>query len=251
MLDKNKKSVMIILYPGRVYIVKNRNDAMTNMQAKNKTLTVIILTLVTMVFEIFFGIITHSMALTADGWHMGTHAFALSITFFAYILAAKFQNSPKFSISTDKIGTLGGFVSSILLGVTGVAILYESFLRFFNPYEIGFNEAIIVAVIGLIVNLVSVLIMGVHSHEHGHNNNHEHEHKETEKKDYNFIAAYMHILADALTSFFAIFALLAGKYFGLVFLDPFVGIIGGVMICIWAYNLIKSTSLVLLDYCEK
>ena len=232
---------MIILYPGRVYIVKNRNDAMTNMQAKNKTLTVIILTLVTMVFEIFFGIITHSMALTADGWHMGTHAFALSITFFAYILAAKFQNSPKFSISTDKIGTLGGFVSSILLGVTGVAILYESFLRFFNPYEIGFNEAIIVAVIGLIVNLVSVLIMGVHSHEHGHNNNHEHEHKETEKKDYNFIAAYMHILADALTSFFAIFALLAGKYFGLVFLDPFVGIIGGVMICIWAYNLIKST----------
>ena len=228
---------------------------MSPLQAKNKTLFVIILTLITMAFEIFFGIITHSMALTADGWHMGTHAFALSITFFAYILAAKFQNSPKFSISTDKIGTLGGFVSSILLGATGVAILYESFLRFFNPYEIGFNEAIIVAVIGLIVNLVSVLIMGVHSHRHdhghSHDHEHEHEHKETEKKDYNFIAAYMHILADALTSFFAIFALLAGKYFGLVFLDPFVGVVGGVMICIWAYNLIKSTSLVLLDYREK
>ena len=228
---------------------------MSPLQAKNKTLFVIILTLITMAFEIFFGIITHSMALTADGWHMGTHAFALSITFFAYILAAKFQNSPKFSISTDKIGTLGGFVSSILLGVTGVALLYESFLRFFNPYEIGFSEAIIVAVIGLVVNLVSVLIMGVHSHRHdhghSHDHEHEHEHKETEKKDYNFIAAYMHILADALTSFFAIFALLAGKYFGLVFLDPFVGVVGGVMICIWAYNLIKSTSLVLLDYREK
>ncbi len=228
---------------------------MSPLQAKNKTLFVIILTLITMAFEIFFGIITHSMALTADGWHMGTHAFALSITFFAYILAAKFQNSPKFSISTDKIGTLAGFVSSILLGLTGVLILYESVLRFFNPYEISFNEAIIVAVIGLTVNLVSVLIMGVHSHRHDHGHSHghehEHEHKETEKKDYNFIAAYMHILADALTSFFAIFALLAGKYFGLEFLDPFVGVVGGVMICIWAYNLIKSTSLVLLDYREK
>lgn len=228
---------------------------MSPLQAKNKTLFVIILTLITMAFEIFFGIITHSMALTADGWHMGTHAFALSITFFAYILAAKFQNSPKFSISTDKIGTLAGFVSSILLGLTGVLILYESVLRFFNPYEISFSEAIIVAIIGLIVNLVSVLIMGVHSHRHDHGHSHghehEHEHKETEKKDYNFIAAYMHILADALTSFFAIFALLAGKYFGLVFLDPFVGVVGGVMICIWAYNLIKSTSLVLLDYREK
>lgn len=228
---------------------------MSPLQAKNKTLFVIILTLITMAFEIFFGIITHSMALTADGWHMGTHAFALSITFFAYILTSKFQNSDKFSLSTDKIGTLAGFVSSILLGLTGVLILYESVLRFFNPYEISFSEAIIVAVIGLIVNLVSVLIMGVHSHRHdhghSHDHEHEHEHKETEKKDYNFIAAYMHILADALTSFFAIFALLAGKYFGLVFLDPFVGVVGGVMICIWAYNLIKSTSLVLLDYREK
>lgn len=198
-----------------------------------------------MAFEIFFGIITHSMALTADGWHMGTHAFALSITFFAYILTSKFQNSDKFSLSTDKIGTLAGFVSSILLGLTGVLILYESVLRFFNPYEIGFSEAIIVAIIGLVVNLLSILIMGTRVHSHNH------KHKEHTKKDYNFIAAYMHILADALTSFFAIFALLAGKYFGLVFLDPFVGVVGGVMICIWAYNLIKSTSLVLLDYREK
>lgn len=209
---------------------------MSDNEAKNKTLLVIILTLVTMVFEIFFGLITRSMALTADGWHMGTHAFALSITFFAYILSAKLSKSEKYTLSTDKIGTLAGFTSSILLGITGIWILIESVMRFFNPYEIHFNDAIIVAIIGLVVNLLSILIMGVKAHHH------EHKHK-----DYNFLAAYMHILADALTSFFAIFALLAGKYFGLVFLDPFVGVIGGLMICIWAYNLIKSTSIILLD----
>ena len=213
---------------------------MSNNEAKNKTLLVIILTLVTMVFEIFFGIVTRSMALTADGWHMGTHAFALSITFFAYILSAKLSKSEKYEINVDKIGTLAGFASSILLGITGVWILFESVARFFNPYEIHFNDAIIVAVIGLVVNLLSIFIMGVKSHHH----NHEH-------KDYNFLAAYMHILADALTSFFAIFALLAGKFFGLVFLDPLVGIIGGVMICLWAYNLIKSTSIILLDVQSK
>lgn len=223
---------------------------MSGADAKTKTLAVIILTLATMAAEIFFGILTHSMALTADGWHMGTHAFALSITFFAYILAAKLANCDKFSISTDKIGTLAGFVSSILLGVTGVWILFESVMRFFNPLEIHFGDAIVVAIIGLAVNLLSILIMGVKSHTHSCAE-HGHGHNEEQHKDYNFIAAYMHILADALTSFFAIFALLAGKYFNLVFLDPLVGVAGGVLICIWAYNLIKSTSLILLDYRKK
>ncbi|HIQ88553.1 TPA: cation transporter [Candidatus Galligastranaerophilus faecipullorum] len=223
---------------------------MSGADAKTKTLAVIILTLATMAAEIFFGILTHSMALTADGWHMGTHAFALSITFFAYILAAKLANCDKFSISTDKIGTLAGFVSSILLGVTGVWILFESVMRFFNPLEIHFGDAIVVAIIGLAVNLLSILIMGVKSHTHSCTE-HGHGHSEEQHKDYNFIAAYMHILADALTSFFAIFALLAGKYFNLVFLDPLVGVAGGVLICIWAYNLIKSTSLILLDYRKK
>ena len=149
---------------------------MSPVQTKNKTLFVIILTRITMAFQIVFGIITHSMALTAAGWQMGTHAFALSITFFAYILTSKFQNSDKFSLSTDKIGTLAGFVSSILLGLTGVLILYESVLRFFNPSEIGFSEAIIVVVIGLMLILVSCLIMGVHSHRHDHGHRHSHEH---------------------------------------------------------------------------
>ena len=219
---------------------------MSHSEAKNKTLLVIILTLITMFAEIFFGLITRSMALTADGWHMGTHAFALSITFFAYVLVQKFSKSDKFEISSDKIGTLAGFVSSILLGVTGVWIIFESVIRFLNPLSINFNDAILVAFIGLVVNLVCVLIMGVKSHSHNH-----HTHSHCEHKDYNFLAAYMHILADALTSFFAIFALLAGKYFGYTSLDPIVGILGGIMICIWAYNLVKSTTLVLLDYREK
>ncbi len=213
---------------------------MSNSSVKNKTLFVIVLTILTMVFEIFFGIITRSMALTADGWHMGTHAFALSITFFAYILTERLAKSEKITLSLDKIGTLAGFASSILLGITGVWILFESIERFFNPYQIHFNDAIIVAIIGLIVNLLSILIMGVKSHHHEHH-----------QKDYNFLAAYMHILADALTSFFAIFALLAGKYWGFVFLDPLVGIIGGIMICVWAFNLIKSTSIILLDIKSK
>ena len=210
--------------------------------AKNKTLLVIILTIVTMIFEISFGMITRSMALTADGWHMGTHAFALSVTFFAYVLSAKFSKSEKFSLDTDKIGTLGGYTSSVLLGITGVWMLFESIMRFLSPYQIDFNDAIVVALIGLFVNLLSIFIMGVKTHSCEH----KHEHK-----DYNFIAAYMHIMADALTSLFAIFALFAGKYFGLVFLDPFVGVIGGIMICIWAFNLIKSTSMILLDVKSK
>ncbi len=216
------------------------NSRTLNNQAKNKTLLVIILTIITMIFEIFFGIITHSMALTADGWHMGTHAFALSITFFAYILAAKLSNNNKYSINVDKIGTLAGFTSSILLGITGVWIIFESFVRFLSPYNINYNDALIVALIGLVVNVISILIMGVKSHS-----------CEKKHKDYNFLAAYMHILADALTSFFAIFALLVGKYFSIVFLDPLVGFLGGILICSWACNLIKSTSVILLDIKNK
>ena len=228
---------MIILYPRGV---SERNN-MTQTQAKNKTLLVIVLTLITMVLEVFFGIITKSMALTADGWHMGTHALALFITYFAYILSEKLSKCEKFSVSTDKIETLAGFISSLFLGLTGLWILFESVLRFFTPYQINFTDAIVVAIIGLVVNLLCILIMGVKNHSHSHNHCNHH-------KDYNFIAAYLHILADALTSFFAIFALLAGKFLGLTFLDPLVGVIGGVMIIIWAINLIKSTSLVLLDY---
>lgn len=202
---------------------------------ERKTLLVIILTLITMFAEIIVGHLTHSMALFADGWHMGTHAFALSITFFTYVLIRKF------SFNEEKITTQAGFISAILLGITGIFILFESTERFFNPLEIGVNEAIIVAIIGLIVNSVCILIMGEDGHHHCHHHNeHEHHHEE-EHEDYNFKAAYLHILADALTSVFAIFALLCAKYFNWIFLDPIVGLAGGLVICIWAYGLIKST----------
>ncbi len=211
---------------------------MTDTSKEKRTLIVIILTLITMAAEIVIGYITHSMALFADGWHMGTHAVALSITFFTYILIRKLQFSDKFTFGTGKFNTLAGFTSSILLGITGLAIIFESIDRIFHPLNISFNEAIIVAIIGLVINSLCAFIMGGH-HHHKH---HYHEHE-----DYNFKSAYMHILADAMTSVFAIIALFAGKYFGLNVLDPIVGLIGGTVICIWAYNLIKGCGSILLD----
>ena len=214
---------------------------MSNSESEKKTFWVIIITLVTMIAEIVIGYYSHSMALFADGWHMGTHAFALSITFFTYIIIRKLANSKEFAFGTGKFGTLSGFASSLLLGITGIFIIIESVERFLNPLKIGVNEAILVAIIGLIVNISCIIIMGGHDHchsEHGHC--HEHE-------DFNFKAAYMHILADAMTSVFAIIALVSAKYFGWNFLDPAVGVIGGIIICSWAFGLIKKTSMVLLD----
>lgn len=215
---------------------------------EKKTLLVIILTLITMAAEIGFGYLSNSMALLADGWHMGTHAFALSITFFAYIMIRKFADSEKLAFGSGKFSPLAGFASAILLGLSGLWILYESAERFFTPLQINFNEAITVAIIGLAVNTACILIMGGHEHGHGHKNSAEcgaHEHK---YEDYNFKSAYLHILADALTSVMAIAALLLGKYAGLNFLDSIVGLLGGIMICVWALGLIKSTAKILTDY---
>ena len=211
---------------------------MDNIKKKKRTMAVIIITLITMAAEIYFGIISHSMALTADGFHMGTHALALAITFIVCIFAIKYKDK------TEKLNALGGYTSAILLGFTSLAIIYESVERFFKPLEISFTDAILVAVIGLVVNLICVLVMGG-KHHHHHGCHHEHEHKE---ENLNFKAAYLHILADAFTSILAIAALLLGKYFGLVFLDPCIGILGGLIIAKWAVDLIKSSSLILLDF---
>jgi len=206
---------------------------------ERKTLIVIILTVLTMFTEIFFGYLSRSMALLADGWHMGTHAFALSITFFAYMLIRKFSVSDKLALGSGKFNPLAGFASAIILGISGLMILCQSTERLFNPLTINFNEAVLIAVIGLIVNGACIIIMwgGNHSHEHSH------------KHDYNFKSAYLHILADALTSLLAIAALLLGKYAKLSFLDSLAGILGGVMICHWALGLIKNTAKILTD-CE-
>jgi len=203
---------------------------------ERKTMAVIILTFVTMGVEISTGILTGSMALLADGWHMGTHAMALGITWFAYVMARRYGKNSTFSFGTGKFGILAGYTSALFLGATAIYMLVESTKRFLNPVDIGFNEAIIVAIIGLLVNILSIRML--HGDE-GHHHNHHHDH--------NLKAAYLHVLADALTSVLAIIALLAGKYLGLAFLDPIMGLVGGVLIGSWAWGLLKSSGLILLD----
>ncbi len=218
---------------------------------ENKTLIVIIVTLITMVAEIIYGYITNSMALLADGYHMGTHALALLLAYVAYILTRKFSGSDKFINGTDKIGTIAAYTSSLFLAFTGVWIIYEAILRIMHPLKIHFNEAILVAVIGFIVNSICICIM---EHKHCTDNGHEHHHckgceheNDDSCKDYNFKAAYYHILADAMTSVFAILALLSGKFFNITCLDPLIGILGGFLILRWSLSLIKHTVKILID----
>lgn len=209
---------------------------MDNNVLKNKTLLVIIVTLITMIAEISFGILTGSMALTADGFHMGTHALALSITFAVCQVITRYKNKETL------LNALGGYTSAILLGITALGIIWESVERFINPEHISFNEAIWVTIIGLIVNIVCILIMSDHDHHHHACHTHqEHKHEHEHSENLNFKAAYMHILADALTSVMAIAALLLGKYFGLVFFDPLIGVVGGVIILKWSASLIKDS----------
>ena len=213
----------------------NHNHEITNENEK-KTLAVIIFTVITMIAEIICGYITNSMALLADGYHMGTHALALGLTYAAYILIRKYKNSNLFQNGTDKIGILAAYTSSIFLGLTGLWIIIEAFQRIIHPIKIHFNEAIIVAVIGLFVNAICILIM-----EKSHNK------KSKEKEDYNFKSAYYHILADAITSILAIAALLIGKYFNLIYFDSLIGILGGILIIRWAIGLVKNTVKILID----
>jgi len=212
-----------------------------NPQGERRTKLVIFITVIMMTVEIYTGYIFGSMALLADGWHMGTHAAALSITVFAYIYARRHADNPKYSFSTGKVGVLGGFASAVVLGVIALLMGGESLKRLYSPVAIQFNEAIGVAVIGLAVNLVcAYLLHAKHSHasDHSHSN-HQHDH--------NLRAAYLHVLADALTSFLAIFALLTGKHFGWVWMDPSMGLVGAVVITRWSYGLLRDTSKILLD----
>lgn len=214
-------------------------NEMTN---EKKTLIVILFTLFTMLAEIIYGYITNSMALLADGYHMATHALALILTYITYLLIKKFKNSPKFPNGTDKIGTLSAYTSSLFLGLTGLWIIFEAMNRFLNPLQIHFEDAIIVAIIGLIVNGACIFIMEGKEHSH-----HYHNEICEDKKDYNFKAAYFHILADAMTSILAIIALFAAKYFNLIFLDSIMGFVGGILILRWAFGLLKNTVKELID----
>lgn len=222
----------------------NHDYVSINEQGERRTYYVLILTLVTMVAEIAAGAAFGSMALLADGWHMGTHAAAFLLTIFAYRYAKKHASNEAFSFGTGKVSVLGGFTSAIALGLVASVMFIESLQRLASPEAIQFNEAIMVAVIGLIVNVVSVfLLKDHHSHDHHHDHSHGHEHHH----DHNLKAAYFHVLADALTSLLAIVALIFGKYFGLNWLDALMGIVGAVIITRWSYGLIRQTGPILLD----
>lgn len=209
-------------------------------KAEKKTKFVLALTALTMAAEITAGIFYGSMALLADGWHMATHVAAFMITVFAYRYARKHARNTRFSFGTGKVGVLGGFASAVTLAVVAVVMAMESLKYLFEPQSIRFNEAILVAGIGLFVNLLCALIL-MDRHGHRHSDGHEHAH------DHNLEAAFFHVLADALTSVLAIGALLSGKYYGLNWLDPAMGILGALIVLRWSMTLLKKTGPILLD----
>ena len=210
-----------------------------------RTLLVITITASMMIVEIAAGIAFGSMALLADGLHMGSHAVALSINAFAYVYARRHAHNERYSFGTGKVNTLGGYTGAILLAVFATMMAFESITRLIEPVEIAFNQAIFVAVVGLIVNGASVLILGM---DHGHNHHHHHHHHDHDHDhDHNLKSAYLHVLADALTSLLAIFALLIGKYFGAIWMDPLMGIVGAILVARWSFSLLKTTSTIILD----
>ena len=214
-------------------------------EAERRTYYVIGLTLTMMVVEIAGGTIFGSMALLADGWHMGTHAAALGITAFAYAYARRHADNPVYTFGTGKVGVLGGYTSAVVLGVIALMMLWESGRRLVSPVPIRFNEAILVACLGLVVNLVSAYLLMGSSHKHGKGEEHDHDHDH--HQDHNIRAAYLHVIADALTSVLAIIALTTGRFFGWVWMDPVMGIVGALIISRWSYGLLRDSSRVLLD----
>jgi len=213
-----------------------------------RTRWVVALTFVMMIGEITADYITGSMALLADGFHMATHAGALGIAAAAYGFARRNANNKRYSFGTGKVGDLAGFASAMVLGLVSLGIAGESILRLFQPTTVAFGEATVIAVVGLAVNLVSAFVLlGHHGHDHGHHHDHAHEHGRHHHHDNNLRSAYVHVLADALTSVLAIAALLAGRYLGWVWLDPAMGIVGAIVIAKWAFNLMRDSSAVLLD----
>lgn len=213
---------------------------------EKRTLIVVIITFVTMIAEILFGWISNSMALLADGWHMGTHAFALGVSLIAYIMARKYAKDKTFTFGTWKIEILGAYTSAIVLGTVAMIMIFSSVERMINPLTIYYNQALLVAILGLSVNLVCAVILnsGAHEHEHHHQGEDEHSHNH---EDLNLKSAYLHVVADALTSILAIIALLGAKYFEFNWLDPFMGIVGAVLIIRWSFSLLKDTGGILLE----
>lgn len=194
-----------------------------------------------MVVEVAAGLVFGSMALLADGLHMASHAAALGLSAVAYAYARRHAHDRRFSFGTGKVNPLAGFASAVVLALFAVMMGVESFSRLLEPVPIAYDQAIAVAVLGLVVNGVSVfLLRDRHDHHHDHDGGAHHH-------DHNLRAAHLHVLADALTSLLAIIALLAAKYFGVAWMDPAMGIVGGLLVARWSWGLLRSTSRVLLD----
>jgi len=210
-------------------------DAEAAAGRQRRVLWVVALTAVAMVVEIGCGMAFGSMALLADGWHMASHAAALGITVFAYAFARRHVDDARFTFGPWEIGVLGGFASAVVLAVVAILLAVESVDRLVWPVGIAFNEAIVVAVVGLVVNLLSAWML--HGDHHGHDH----------QRDHNLKAAYAHVLADALTSVLAIVALIAGELFGWVWMDAVVGIVGAIVIGRWSLGMLRDTGRTLLD----
>jgi cation diffusion facilitator family transporter len=215
-------------------------------RAERNTRIVMLLTAVTMVAEIMAGSVFGSMALLADGWHMATHVAAFGITIVAYRYERRHAGDPRFSFGTGKVGVLGGYTSAVALAVVAALMALESLERFVLPQAIRFDEAIAVAAIGLLVNVISALLLRDH-HDHGHAPDHAHGSGHAHDHDQNLRAAYVHVLADALTSVLAIVALTAGKVLGWAWLDALMGLVGAAVIAKWAWGLLRDTGVILLD----
>jgi cation diffusion facilitator family transporter len=216
-------------------------------EGERRTLVVIAVTAVMMVVEIGAGLLYGSMALLADGLHMASHAAALGISAFAYAYARRHARNAEFSFGTGKVNALGGFTGAVLLALFALLMAWESVGRLLRPVEIAFDQAILVAVLGLAVNGASALILRGGGHEHHHAGDDDAEHDNGHDHDHNLRAAYLHVLADAATSVLAIVALLAGKHLGAAWMDPAMGLVGAVLITRWSLGLLSTTSAILLD----
>ena len=219
-------------------------------KAERSTRLVMWITAAMMVIEIVAGWWYNSMALLADGWHMSSHAVAIGLSALAYATARKYATDPRFAFGTWKIEVLAGFASAIFLLGVAVMMVVGSIERLLSPQEIHYQEAMLVGVLGLLVNVVCAFLLGQahhhhdHDHEHGHGHNHEHDHQ---NHDLNLKSAYLHVIADAATSVLAIVALAGGWLYGWSWLDPVTGLLGAVLVAIWSKDLIVQTGKVLLD----
>lgn len=216
-----------------------------NPLAERHTRWVVWLTATMMVAEIAGGWVFNSMALLADGWHMSSHALALGLSVVAYAAARRFAHDPRFAFGTWKIEILGGYTSAVFLVAVAALMVFQSVERLLAPTPIHYDQAIAIAVLGLLVNLVCAWLLKDghgHHHHHGGHRHHHHHHQ-----DLNLRSAYLHVLADAATSLFAIVALFGGKLWGAAWLDPVMGLLGATLVSIWAYGLLRDTSRVLID----